>query len=1232
MSELRAHPVFAPNLFSGLSLLEADAGTGKTWTIAGLVVRAIIEQGLGIEQILVVTFTRAASAELALRVRERIEQLARLLDDRLAGRESDVKEVFCLEWVARHEDEASWRQARDRLRLAQSRFDDAAIRTIHGYCQRIIDEHPMTTGVAVGARVSDSARAWVQIVVANWWRSELAGASDDIHALLALADINLESLGQLVAAVAARPGYALSPPAFESPEQWREEIARLVCVRRELGEAVRAEREDLVAWLAKAKHINRTSYNKRNRENWLNQLQDLSQGILTHKQIKDGRNACEKFTTVALSHEATEPIPFWRVAQTCDQLKELESLEARWAAMLVEQFVETARRERFSRGDIGSDDLLIAVHRALGSPQGGALAASLRRRYRLALVDECQDTDPLQADIFHRVYLSASSLEGDPASDSALVLVGDPKQAIYGFRGADIQAYLRLSQQASQCLRLDENQRSDAPMIEAVNALFDRPRSFRIQGVDFRRTRMGARARARLRCVAPEPAQPWAALTVFRLACAPGQRSIHKREASHRSLGAMVGETLELLSGRWFLDDEPLRASDIAFLVRTHEEGSQVKRALAAVGISAAEISRESVFRSEECDELIKWLTALAEPSRNAAVMAALAGSLFALDARAVCALREDGSAWDDATARLTATRDEWARRGAARALRGLVIDAGVAPRLAALEGGERRLTNLLHLVELIASDPDASRGPAQALQCLARLRNEAELDADAVELRLESDDDLVRIVTLHKSKGLEYPVVFLPFSWLGTAIKRESPVRAVHPPQASAEPPPATLDLRPDKAAQDRAAEADMSERLRLFYVALTRARHRCYLSWGPADGAAYTPLAWLLHGVDAVPLKKGAPPGFDEAQAIEALERWAAQANAASAGAVALRALGEAEALDHERSGVRFSASAPTLSLRAPSRPIPPAARQTSFSGLALALGPGIGGAQVPGEPGSESAEQLGERPEHDEAFDPPVPPSIALPEVAASVLPVRFEFPAGNQAGVCLHGMLEDHRLGERIQLESVARRLADNAYPVTLAGPVCQWLEEVLATPLPAPAGLDCPPVRLDQPLHFVSEMDFLITARSVDTAEVIAAIRQAGHAIEGETAAQDWSGLLRGFIDLVYESHGRWWLLDWKSNLLGTSPADYGQSALERSIAGSAYALQFCLYTLALHRQLRLRLAGYDYERHVGGVHYLYLRGVGPGLVDDRGAPLGVYTARPSRELIDRLDQLFGTPA
>jgi len=593
------------------------------------------------------------------------------------------------------------------------------------------------------------------------------------------------------------------------------------------------------------------------------------------------------------------------------------------------------------------------------------------------------------------------------------------------------------------------------------------------------------------------------------------------------------------------------------------------------------------VFATREAQELARVLAALAEPGREALLRGALLTDLLGGDGALLDRLQEDEALLEQWLSRLAGWHREWLERGLLPALRALFEAEQVPGRLLGLVDGERRLTNTLHLAELLQQGPVATGlGPAATLKWLAaRIASAAgsgRAEDEIQELRLESDENLVNIVTVHRAKGLQYPLVFCPFLWDPKLPRTEPQWLDWHDPEDHHRH---VLDLGSEHFARARegARREALAEAVRLAYVALTRAEQRCYVAVLPCKGFVESALGWLLAGQD-MPVQQTLAALADEYPAALAVTPPPGE------GVPVPRA---------DPRGVRLRA-------RLPAGPVRSRRIIGSFSSLVRG--------------------HAADRPDHDAG--------VAAPgAVDSDTAPTGiFAFPRGARAGTCLHAVFEglDFRRAAtdagRAALEQVAEsRLRAHGYGSDWKGVVADMVQAVLATPLTGDGTLRLAAVPASRCLH---ELEFCYPVTRLRSGDLQALLSRFGlPPLPGAEGGgfPPLAGFLKGYVDLVFEAGGRWYVLDWKSNWLGAAPEHYTAPLLEPVMAREGYHLQYLLYTLALHRWLRLRLPAYDYRRHVGGVRYLFLRGMHPSL----GANSGVYATQPPLALIEALDALVG---
>jgi exodeoxyribonuclease V beta subunit len=1211
--------VFACPL-DGVNQIEASAGTGKTWNICALYVRLLLEKKLAADQILVVTFTKAATAELHERIRARLAEIAHAIENGDAGGDPFIERLFETTLA-----EVDHEEAKKRIHIALHTFDQAAIHTIHAFCQRALQEAPFAAAMpfALEMEADDSALRFE--LAADFWRERVepaAARERSFAAWLVAKGAGPASLDAQLARRLKKPLAALVWGEIETPATHdAQAVFDTACA------LWHAERDTIAKLLFDAEdRLSKTTHKRTTIDAAISAWAEYFGNGDCHAAPPQ---AALKLTATALAagtkkkHAPPEHAFFDHAGTLAAAAQAAEAAQrALWLNIVREWLAyapdELAARKR-ARRVVSFNDLLSNLYSAL--TKHAWLADALRERYPAALIDEFQDTDPLQFAIFDRVF----------APGGPLFLVGDPKQAIYSFRAADLHTYLAARDAASARYTLAVNQRSTAPIIDACNHVFGaNPSAFILDGLDYQPVRAGTRRRAPF--ADRTPAASYSDSADFCVWMLPhGESALTKNRAQRDAAEACAAEIVRLLRGAQrnevTIGDAPLSPGQIAVLVQTHRQGSLVKRVLAAWGVGSVELAQASVFGTLDAEQIERVLAAIDTPGDLRRLRAALATDWLGLDAAALWRLEhaESADAASDAMSwveRFSRYRTLWHERGFAVMWRTLARELKIAERLVAGIDGERRLTNVNHLAELLQARDAAQPGIAPTLRWLAAQRAE-EGGADEAQLRLESDRNLVQIVTVHKSKGLEYAVVFCPF--LNDGSLREPPSSGL--PDAKEyhdETGDAVLHYGIDDEAAERAraliAREQAAERARLVYVALTRAVYRCYLVGGvylvgknSTKEARRSVLNWLVAGRGHVFGDWLAEPPAED----EVIARWHALA-AQSGGSISTEPLPVIEARE-PLAGRR--AAEHELAARTSRRLLRDSWRMASFSSLIAA-----GARDESNQPQPADA-----RPDHDELVDAidALQPEAAEPREKAPLAEDDIlAFPRGPAAGECLHRMYE---LADFTSPQTWPRAIERALYehPAPAPEPLARHLPAMMARLLADTVATELVPgMRLATigPKRRMNELEFLFPAQALDFAALRRLLAAHGYpdvALEAGTLR----GFVKGFIDMIVEHEGRFWIVDWKSNHLGDTPADYDAASLDEAMAAHAYHLQALFYAVALHRYLRARLADYDYERHIGGYLYLFVRGVRPAWRNGAEAA-GVHAQRPERALVEALDRLM----
>ncbi len=1210
----------------GSRLIEASAGTGKTFTISALYVRLVLGHGgetngygeaLLPPQILVMTFTDAATQELRDRIRTRLAQAARYFRDEIKAPDE------LIEQLRGDYDEAQWADCASKLDIAAQWMDEAAVSTIHGWCQRMLREHAFDSGSLFTQTLETDHSELLAEVVRDYWRQycyELDGAALSwVEHQWKTPDLLRHKLSGLLKHV---------QPAIP-PESLKTLIGKNLSVRREQMTRLKApwpawaaELRELFDQACAKKLVNSKKFQARWYGPWLDKIAvwavDEQQELLAldkgFERLTPAGMAevCEPGQLI--THPALEAMVELKLA--LDQLADPSVAMLEHAAQWVGWRFDAEKRRR---AEMGFDDMLERLDEALSGLNGERLAEVIRKQFPVALIDEFQDTDPIQYRIFDRIYRVA---ENRP--DCALLMIGDPKQAIYAFRGADIYTYLRARRATSgRHDSLDTNFRSSLGMVDAVNRVFNAAETrdsgqgaFLFRQADENPVpfqEVGARGRAERLLVEQSPAVP---LTFWHAA---SPEPVSKEHYLDQFSAACASEIVRLLkqarSGLTGFEQDgvlhPLRPADIAILVRDTGEAQAIRMALAERGVRSVYLSdKDSVFDSEQARDLLLWLKACAQPDSDRALRAALASASLSLSLLELERLNQDERVWEHWVLRFRDYRQLWRRQGVLPMLRRFMNDFHLPATLMARSEGERVLTNLLHLSEILQQAASELDGEQALIRYLSDQIDFDGQTAEAQILRLESDEQLVKVVTIHKSKGLEYPLVFLPFICAFRPADKNKPPLRYHDEQEDL-----IVRTAPDDEDAVRADHERLAEDLRLLYVALTRARHACWLGVvdfkrgrGKESALHHSALGYLLGGGAVLPASSelggwlesmcGQNPNLCVIPAPQSCNDTlpaADQHTRAPVYPVATQSIGKPWWIA-SYSALRIASSIV----------------QTTEEATAMPM----------------HGDSSPESPEAQKLFDDDVIDADGQAEVQAASAGGIHRFPRGPNPGTFLHGLFEwagqegfDLAAADQALLtDAVARRCNRRGWEAWIA-PLSHWLTELLNASLPL--GSKARTVRLAELSEYQVEMEFWFESRNVDVSELDRLVRR--HTVSGAARppaeAAELNGMFKGFIDLVFEHEGRYYVADYKSNWLGVDDAAYTEAAMQNAVLSKRYDLQYVLYLLALHRQLAVRLPDYDYDEHMGGALYLFLRG-------SSAATQGIYFERPPRELIEELDELF----
>ncbi|OCG63565.1 exodeoxyribonuclease V subunit beta [Gilliamella sp. GillExp13] len=1118
------------NLFdlplTGRTLIEASAGTGKTYSLAFIYLRLLLGIGqnsyprpLNVNEILVVTFTKAATKELRSRIRQNIQGLRIGL---LQGHHKDPIYQQLIELI----DDRKF--AVQQLTIAQQSMDDAAIYTIHSFCQRILTSHAFESGVLFEQKLISDEYELKLRVTQDFWRHYftpldkplaylvLATWQDptallkDITPYLGL-DFNNAGKVNLDISTTIKFFYQQSYEKIENiKKSWLTLSEKLVEIIIQSG-------------------VRKQSYSSRNLPNWVIKVSAWANSETRTFELP---NELEKFKQSVLIEKTKEgkSVPYHSFFEQIDDLyKQPFDLRSQILMDIVSVIQKWLYNEKIKNGEMSFDDLIWQLNRALKAKAGDRLAQSIASKYCVALIDEFQDTDPAQYQIFDRIY-------DRKKLDRGLLFIGDPKQAIYSFRGADIFTYLKAKQSTGEnSFTMDVNHRSSASMVKAVNQLFsncDNP--FIFNDIPF--LPMEAAKRNQQKSLQVNN-QKVSALAAYLL---PDDIATNSDYQEHMA-SCCATQIVTLLSNSSMLIDSeneqrPVTTADIAILVRNGCEAEVIQQKLTHCGVKSVYLSNNSsVFSSNEAKDVLSLLQAVLMPENETMLKLALMTSLLGQTMTDLEQITDDQDKWESLIEEFKQYQAIWQYYGVLVMLRRMMKKRHLAENILVRQDGERTLTNLMHLGELLQETSNELDGPHALIRWLTKQIVNPDPNLENHQQRLESDENLVKIITIHKSKGLEFPIVWLPF----ISIYRASDSQFYHDKNNDYQPTYAWLQSDEIK---EQIEKERLAEDLRLLYVAMTRSVYHC--------------------SIGLASLKKSQ-------SAINHLLKSELRSIANIANLIDIQLPIESEQY--------IPPILPNQSLSANvfSRNISDSWRVTSYTELqkhnhnVLAYKPDLI------NDWDESPYESDKVQSNDTQYD-------------------IHHFPKGAYVGTLMHSIMEDITSDNLVELcnQMVKKLNLETEWNSV----VTNWMQQILTTKLHDP-NLILSQVLMGQ---HINELQFYLPIRKTVTSQQLDSLcKQYDHLSRlcPELDFESVQGMLRGFIDLVFKFEGKYYVVDYKSNWLGECVDAYSQEALEKVMCDHRYDLQYQLYCLALHRFLKGRLSNYQYQTHFGGVYYLFLRGM-----------------------------------
>ena len=1218
---------------SGINLVEASAGTGKTWNIEALVIRLLLSRDLLPKNILVVTFTDAATQELRERILNRINQVHEAISDESVELNDDP---FLTECRTRFGGNLN---AIKSLERSKSEFDEASIYTIHSFCKNVLNDFSFEAGVDREINILSDSRLLIDEVIADYWRKlnqQMSRPENQIFSGLLLNDLTLNEIKKLFSEFMIQMHTEIYSIEDMAPAAWsgwsNEDRIADFRVRMEHLQSIWANEEAEIHKQLVETKINNNDFSK-NFDKWKPDLEIFLEDPFKGYSSKTIEKFTQQFLDARKPKNWAGPLPEHDFFQLLEDAIEMTKWMVQYELRTALTSLKTDYQNRRKRDQVLIyDDLLTSVDDALNEAINPGKATILRKKlldqYPVAMIDEFQDTDRVQYSIFRQIYVQ----DGAP-ENTLLYLIGDPKQSIYKFRGADLKTYFEARNEAKNHYTLSRNYRSSQNLVSAVNAVFDRDGSF----IDAELSYINSDAHRQENPYfnKQESDEALRFIQIDSDSTKKGESTSELINWVTRSIASQLQLSMNSKAG--FKEESesggtrPIDAGDIAVLVSKHHQAKLIRESLTEIGIPCVETGDSNVFNSEESGLLTLLLECIGDSRNLRKIRALLSSALFGMDVEEIESFELDDISWSEWIQNLNTSKELIEKYGVLTGIRHLFEAYDLEQRLITRYFGERSVTNIRHLTELIyAEEIKHHRSLSGIIHWMKAQRMSESKSEDSMKIRLESDDNRVKIVTMHSSKGLQYPIVYAPFLWDSAWGKNGNNVCYDEVPDENGR---ITYTRKMDVGDYSNPDTSNLSklesweDRIRLMYVAFTRAQYRCYVPYvshkenliSPIFGAmvksfAVDPESFVRANYLEIIKNKGIPLDEDVSadSVLSYLMKKLAEkhkdviyfetiANVTPADPIKLKT-------EHNSIHVEQFSESNEQKLK-PDRSI------TSYSSIHQKY-----------DQHETGAERIRDE-ESDIEYD-----------VTSDTMDEIFRFPKGAQTGNLWHEIFElidfsddskhdeiieescikhgfdpdaakklikqlikdtlgarlsGGRSGESVSNEgsvglSESADVAGNAEGVSTTGDFTRSSDGISTV-------VDFTLSSLS-PDNKLCEMEFLYKYDAKKMDSLIVSL------FEGELASSNHdtsvkNHFLVGLIDLIFEKDGKYYILDYKSNHLGFSQKDYTFDRIAQDIRKNKYNLQYYLYSAALNKYLSKQISNYSYSEHFGGVFYLYWRGL-----------------------------------
>ena len=1175
---------------NGLQVIEASAGTGKTWTLSALYVRLVLghglpspsSQGLNPPDILVMTFTDLATAELRARIRERLYSAA------VYFQSPQIEDLLADEFLKKLKqsfDPSEWPHCAKRLDLSAQWMDEAAIFTIHSWSARMLKEHAFDSKSLFEQSLTEDAYKLKLSAAQEYWRRFLYPLSEQqiigLKGYPASPQELLDKINNRFLRKNTSPSNQISRGI--SPKLVLKDWGAFQTKYEQFVKPARAAWTNENIKLIESTLLTRTAAKtlKNYRSDWLGGWLDKMQDWRAGADIE--LKTLERFSVAKLHSsgwlEADQVPGLLEIDRLCEILREMPKVEMDdlldHAAYEINAIYEEAKS---SVGQFDFSDLLQNLYRAVHAKES-KLAQTIRAQFPVALVDEFQDTDPWQYGTLRKIYVE------QPRIDSGLIIIGDPKQAIYGFRGADLDTYLKARGDAGEHIfTLPQNFRSTQKLVSAVNHIFSSAHQ-PFKSIDF----VQVKAAKDIPSLTVNNTEQ-AAITVW---YDKSEKPLNK-DQYNKTMSAVFADQMVFL-----LNCGAAHPNEMAVLVRDFKEAESIRKALALLGVRSVYLSdKDSVYSTNEALELRTLLLAVANPKSTSYLRSAISTRIWGLELNRLEEIIQTEELWEGLIERFHRYHLIWQRQGFLPMLHCLIHENKIAQNLTRsansdVFNGERVLTNLLHLGDLLQNASLKLQGEGSLIRYLEQQLIDPKSSGDASILRLESEANLVKVITIHKSKGLEFPLVFLPF----------------------------ISNFKAEGSKNERSDQSRLEEDVRLLYVALTRAQKALWIGLAPMFRDFTKKSKDPKNAVSMI---------LDREKSDDLVSKLGLWSTCSDIQVSPLPTPNNQRYESTQSTVTPRGALTPTHSFNS-------SWWTASFSSIAKSTVNYQGGGEHLESSRDDKRADSQQDNSHNLVDELPFKKAKLAESEVENTTNLYDLIESNSSVGTMLHDLLEwqfkhdwlitkscvnGHANQDwNLLIDIKSERLGLGGEGKTILG---EWIQKIASTCFTAMDGGTHIPLKslLLSDMNSVNawaEMGFTLPVKSLDVSRLDELITS--HVLPNKARsgllARHMNGMLTGFMDLVFENNGRYYVLDYKSNkLLG-----YAYEHMQESILSHRYDVQYTLYLLALHRLLKSRLADYDYDHHIGGAIYLFLRGVDT-------PSQGLFVDRPCKDVILELDNAY----